>query len=69
MEKYETLEEEFVFVCEKEIFNRKSHRFSYLRRERHLCMRGMRVTHRGIVERNETPRDEVCICVRERDFT
>ena len=31
---------EFVFVCEKEIFKRKSRRFSYLRSERHLCMRG-----------------------------
>ena len=31
---------EFVFVCEKEIFKRKSHSFSYLRSERHLCVRG-----------------------------
>ena len=61
-------ETEFVFVCEKEIFKRKSHRFSYLRSERHLCIRGVRVAHRGIVERNETPGDEVCVCVRERYF-
>ena len=27
------------------------------------------MAHRGIVERNETPGDEVCVCVRERDFT
>ena len=63
-------ETEFVFVCEKEIFKRKSRSFSYLRSERHLCVRGgVRVAHRGIVERNETPGDEVCVCVRERDFT
>ena len=49
-------ETEFVFVCEKEIFQRKSRSFSYLRSERHLCMRGVRVAHRGIVERNETGR-------------
>ena len=55
----------FVFVCEKEIFKRKSHRFSYLRSERHLCMRGVRVAHMGIVERNETPRDRV-LCLQER---
>ena len=60
---------EFVFVCEKEIFKRKSRRFSYLRSERHLCMRGVRVAHMGIVERNETPGDKVCVCVRERDST
>ena len=48
-----TGETEFVFVCEKEIFKRKSRSFSYLRRERHLCVRGgVRVAHRGIVERN-----------------
>jgi len=34
-------ETEFVFVCEKEILKRKSRRFSYLRSERHLCMRGV----------------------------
>ena len=63
-------ETDFVFVCEKDIFKRKSHSFSYLRSERHLYMRwGVRVAHRGIVERNETPGDEVCVCVRERDFT
>ena len=56
---------EFVFVCEKEIFKRKSRRFSYLRSERHLCMRGVRVAHMGIVERNETPGDKV-LCLRER---
>ena len=50
-------------------FKRKSRRFSYLRSERHLCMRGVRVAHRGIVERNETPGDEVYVCVTERDFT
>ena len=61
-------ETEFVFVCEKEIFKRKSRRFSYPRSERHLCVRGVRVAHRGIVERNETLRDEVCVRVRERDF-
>ena len=32
-------ETEFVFVCEKEIFKRKSRRLSYLRSERHLCVR------------------------------
>ena len=48
-------ETEFVFVCEKEILKRKSRRFSYLRSERHLCIRGVRVAHMGIVERNETP--------------
>ena len=62
-------ETEFVFVCEKEILMRKSRRFSYLRSERHLCMRGVRVANRGIVERNETPGDEGCVRVRERDFT
>ena len=62
-------ETEFVFVCEKEILKRKSRRFSYLRSERHLCMRGVRVAHMGIVERNETLGDEVCVCVTERDFT
>ena len=63
-------ETEFVFVCEKEIIKRKSRSFSYLRRERHLYVRRcVRVAHRGIVERNETPGDEVCACVRERDFT
>ena len=62
-------ETEFVFVCEKEIFKRKSYRFSYLRSKIHLCMMGVRVAHRGIVERNETTGDEVCVCVRERDFT
>ena len=50
---------EFVFVCEKEILMRKSRRFSYLRSERHLCIRGVRVAHMGIVERNETPGDKV----------
>ena len=60
-------ETEFVFVCEKEILKRKSHRFSYLRSERHLCMRGVLVAHMGIVERNETPRDKVlCLCERKR---
>ena len=63
-------EKEFVFVCEKEIFKRKSHSFSYLRSERHLCVRGVvRVAHRGIIERNETPGGEVCVYVRETDFT
>ena len=62
-------ETEFVFVCEKEILKRKSRRFSYLRSERHLCMRGVRVAHMGIVERNETPGDKVLCCVRERDST
>ena len=56
---------EFVFVCEKEILKRKSRRFSYLRSERHLCMRGVRLAHIGIVERNETPGDKV-LCLRER---
>ena len=60
-------ETEFVFVCEKEIFKSKSCRFSYLRSERHLCMRGVRVAHMGIVERNETPGDKVlCLCERKR---
>ena len=63
-------ETKFVFVCENEIFKRKTRRFSYLRSERHLCVRGgVRVAHTGIVERNETPGDEVCVCVREGDFT
>ena len=63
-------ETEFVFVCEKEIFKRKSRSFSYLRSARRLYVRGgMRVAHRGIVERNEALGDEVCVCVRERDFT
>ena len=58
-------------MCEKEIVKRKqSCTFSYLRSARHLCVRGgVRVAHRGIVERNETPGDVVCVCVRERDFT
>ena len=48
-------------------FKRKSRRFSYLRSERHLSMRGVRVAHRGIVERNETPEDKVlCLCERKR---
>ena len=60
-------ETEFAFLCEKEIFKRKSHRFSYLRSERHVCMRGVRVAHMGIVERNETPGDKVlCFCGRKR---
>ena len=60
-------ETEFVFVCEKEILKRKSRMFSYLRSERHLCMRGVRVAHMGIVERNETPGDKVlCLCERKR---
>ena len=60
-------ETEFVFVCEKEILKRKSRRFSYLRRESHLCMRGVRVAHMGIVERNETLGDKVlCLCERKR---
>ena len=60
-------ETEFVFVCEKEILKRKSRRFSYLRSKRHLCMRGVRVAHMGIVERNETPGDKVlCLCERKR---
>ena len=61
-------ETEFVFVCEKEIFKRKSRSFSYLRSERHLCVRvGVRVAHRGIVERNETLGDKVlCLCERKR---
>ena len=60
-------ETEFVFVCEKEIFKRKSHSFSYLRKERHLCVRGgVRVAHRRIVERNETLGDKVlCLCERK----
>ena len=62
-------EAEFLFVCEKEILMRKSRRFSYLRSERHLCMRGVRVAHMGIVERNETPEDKLFVCVRERDST
>ena len=63
-------ETKFVFVCEKEILKRESRRFSYLRSERHLCVRGdVRVAHTGIVERIETPRDAVCVCVRERDST
>ena len=62
-------ETEFVFVCEKEIFKRKIRRFSYLRSGRHLYIRGARVAHRGIVERNETRGDQVCVCVRERDST
>ena len=60
-------ETKFVFVCEKEILMRKSRRFSYLRSERHLCMRGVRVAHMGIVERIETPGDKVlCLCERKR---
>ena len=61
-------ETEFVFVCEKEIFKRKSRSFSYLRSKRQLCVRGgVRVAHRGIVERNETPGDKVlCLCERKR---
>ena len=60
-------ETEFVFVCEKEIFKRKSRRLSYLRSERHLCMRGVRVAHSGIVERNETQVDKfLCLCERKR---
>lgn len=62
-------ETEFVFVCEKEIFKRKSRRFSYLRSERHLCMRGVRVAHRGIVERMRPRETKFCVCVRERDST
>ena len=59
-----------MFVCEKDIYKRKSRSFSYLRSERHLCVRGgVRVAHRGIIERNETAGDEVCVYVRERDFT
>ena len=59
-------ETEFVFVCEKETLKRTSHRFSYLRSERHLCMRAVRVAHMGIVERNETPGDKVlCLCERK----
>ena len=59
-------ETEFVFVCEKEILKSKSHRFLYLRSERHLCMRGVRVAHMGIVERNETLGDKVlCLCERK----
>ena len=61
-------EAEFVFVCEKEILMKKSRRFSYLRSERHLCVGGgVRVAHKGIVERNETPGDKVlCLCERKR---
>ena len=67
MEKYETRETEFAFVCEKEILKRKSRRVSYLRSEIHLCMRGVRVAHMGIVERNETPGDKIlCLCERKR---
>ena len=58
-----------MFVCEKEIFKRKSCRFSYLRSERHLCMRGVRVAHRGIVERKRPRETKFCVCVRERDST
>ena len=59
-----------MFACEKEIFKRESRSFSYLMRARHVCVRGgVRAAYRGIVERNETPGDEVCVCVRERDFT
>ena len=61
-------ETEFVFVCEKEIFKRKSRRFSYLRSERHLCMRGVRVAHMGIVEMRPR-KTKFCVCVRERDST
>ena len=60
-------ETEFVFVCEKEKFKRKRRRFPYLRSETHLCMRGERVAHRGIVGRNESPEDKVlCLCERKR---
>ena len=62
-------ETEFVFVCEKETLKRKNRRFSYLRSKRHLCMRGVRVAHMGIVERNETPGYKVLCCVIERDST
>ena len=62
-------ETDFVFVCEKEILKRKRRRFSYLRSERHLCMRGVRVSHMGIVERNEARETKFCVCVRERDST
>ena len=63
-------ETEFVFVCEKEIFMRKRRGFSYLRSERHLCIRGVRVAHRGIIERNETTKDKVlCLCERKRFHT
>ena len=62
-------ETEFVFVCEKEILKRKSSRFSYLRSERHLCMRGVRVAHMGIVERMRPREIKFCVCVRERDST
>ena len=58
-----------MFVFEKEILMRKSRRFSYLRSERHLCMRGVRVAHMGIVERNEARETKFCVCVRERDST
>ena len=62
-------ETEFVFVCEKEILKRKSLWFSYLRSERHLCMRGVRVARIGIVERNETPGDKVlCLCESKRFY-
>ena len=61
-------ETDFVFVCEKDIFKRKSRMFSSLRRERHLCMRGVRVAHMGMVERNKTPGDKV-LCLCERDST
>ena len=56
-------ETKFVFVCAKEIIKRKQSRtFSYLRSARHLWVRGgVRVAHRGIVERNETTGDEVCV--------
>ena len=40
-------ETEFVFVCEKEIFKRKSCSFSYLRSERQLCVRGVCEWHTG----------------------
>ena len=60
-------ETEFVFVCEKEIFKRKSRSFSYLRSKRHLCMGCVRVAHMGIIERNETLGDKVlCLCERKR---
>ena len=56
-----------MFVCEKEILMRKSHRLSYLRSERHLCMGGVRVAHMRLVEINETPGDKVlCLCERKR---
>ena len=62
-------ETEFVFVCEKEIFKRKSRRFSYLRSERHLCMTGVRVAHRGVVREMRSREMEFCVCERERYFT